>query len=145
MSKNVKTLLITHTIQPTISICFLIQCTYWKTFVKIYLTHWALFFHLLNLITVLILLMFEVYAIFSDYHSTNVLAFKYLFNMYGNEQKGENIINYPSNTANNIYLSLIQCTYWKTFVRTYLTHWDLIFPLLNLISFLILLMHLGEK
>ena len=46
----------------------------------------------------------NVCAIISDYHSTNVLAFKYLFNMYGNEQKRENIINHPSNTANHIYL-----------------------------------------
>ena len=36
--------------------------------------------------------------------STNVLAFKSLFNMCGNEEKDENIINHPSNTANHIYL-----------------------------------------
>ena len=47
---------------------------------------------------------FNVCAIISDNHSTNVLAFKYSFNLYGNEQKGENIINHPSNTANHIYL-----------------------------------------
>ena len=47
---------------------------------------------------------FDVCPIISDNHSTNVLAFKYLFNMYGNEQKGENIINHPCNTTNHIYL-----------------------------------------
>ena len=47
---------------------------------------------------------FNVCAIISDNHSTNVLALKYLFSMYENEQKGENIINYLSNIANHIYL-----------------------------------------
>ena len=47
---------------------------------------------------------FNACAIISDNHSTNILAFKYLFNMHANEQKSENIINYPSNTANHIYL-----------------------------------------
>ena len=47
---------------------------------------------------------FNVCAITSDNHSTNVLAFKFLFSMYGNEQKGENIVNHPSNTAKHIYL-----------------------------------------
>ena len=47
---------------------------------------------------------FNVCAIISDNHSTNVLALKYLFSMYENEQKGENIINHLSNTANHIYL-----------------------------------------
>ena len=46
---------------------------------------------------------FNVCAIISDNHSTNVLALKYLFSMYENEQKGENIINHLSNTANHIY------------------------------------------
>ena len=52
ISKKVKTL-ISHPIQPTISICFLIQCTYWKIFVIIYLTQRDLFFifYLLNLIS----------------------------------------------------------------------------------------------
>ena len=78
--------------------------------------------------------------------STNVLAFRYLFNMCGNEEKDENIINHPSITANHIYLFfLIQCTYWKTFVTIYLTHRDLFFRLLNLISFSLLLMYQGEK
>ena len=47
---------------------------------------------------------YNVCAIISDNHSTNVLAFKYLLNMYGNEHKGENIINHLSNIANHIYL-----------------------------------------
>ena len=59
--------------------------------------------HVDNCITSLNSVGFNVCAIISDNHSTNVLAFKYLFNMYGNEQKGENI-NRPSNTANHIYL-----------------------------------------
>ena len=60
--------------------------------------------HIDNCITSLNSVGFNVCAITSDKHSTNVLAFKYLFNMYGNKQKGENIINRPSNTANHIYL-----------------------------------------
>ena len=59
--------------------------------------------HIDNCITSLNSVGFNVWAIISDSHSTNVLAFKYLFNMYGNEQKGENI-NHPSNTANHICL-----------------------------------------
>ena len=47
-----------------------------------------------------------MFGIISDNHSTNVLEFKYLLNMYGNEQKGENIINHPSNIAHHIYLFL---------------------------------------
>ena len=47
ISKKVKSLII-HPIQPTISICFLIQCTYWKTFVIIYLTQRDLFFYFLS-------------------------------------------------------------------------------------------------
>ena len=37
---------------------------------------------------------FNVCAIISDNHSTNILAFKYLFNICRNKQKGENI-NHP--------------------------------------------------
>ena len=60
--------------------------------------------HIYNCITSLDSVGFNVSAIISNNHSTNVLAFKYLFNMYGNEQNNENIIYQPSNTANQIYL-----------------------------------------
>ena len=60
--------------------------------------------HIDNCITSLNSVRFNVCAVISDNHSTSVLAFKYLFNIYGNEQNDENIINHPSNTANNIYL-----------------------------------------
>ena len=60
--------------------------------------------HIDNCITSLYSVGFNVCAIISDNHSTNVLAFKYLFNMYRNEQKGENINNHPSSTVNHIYL-----------------------------------------
>ena len=60
--------------------------------------------HIDNCITSLSSVGFNVCAVISDNHSTNVSAFKYLFNMYGNEQKGENIITHPSNPANRIYL-----------------------------------------
>ena len=63
--------------------------------------------HIDNCITSLDSVGFNVCAIISDNQSTNISAFKYLFNMYGKEQKGENIINHPSNTANHIYLFLI--------------------------------------
>ena len=60
--------------------------------------------HIDNCITSLNSVGFNVSAIVSDNPSTNVLAFKYLFNKYGNEQKCKNIINHPSNAANHIYL-----------------------------------------
>ena len=60
--------------------------------------------HIDNCITSLNSVGFNVSAIISNNHSTNVLAFKYLFNMYGNEQNNENIIYQPFNTANQIYL-----------------------------------------
>ena len=60
--------------------------------------------HIDNCITSLNSVGFNVSAIISNNHSTSVLAFKYLFNMYGNEQNNENIIYQPSNTANQIYL-----------------------------------------
>ena len=89
-------------------------------------------------------------------HSTNVLALKYSFNLYGNEQKGENIINHPSNTANHIYLffdpvHLLKnvrnnlLLYNHIIIIYYTSHRDLFFHLLNLISFSILLMYHGEK
>ena len=60
--------------------------------------------HIDNCITSFNSVEYNVCAIISDNHSTNVLAFKYLLNMYGNEHKGENIINHLSNIANHIYL-----------------------------------------
>ena len=60
--------------------------------------------HIDNCITSLNSVGYNVCAIISDNHSTNVLAFKCLFNMHGNEDKGGNIINHQSNTANHIYL-----------------------------------------
>ena len=59
--------------------------------------------HIDNCITSFNSVEYNVCAIISDNHSTNVLAFKYLLNMYGNEHKGENI-NHLSNIANHIYL-----------------------------------------
>ena len=101
--------------------------------------------HIDNGITSLNSIKFNVCAIISDNHSTNVSAFKYLFNMYGNEQKDENIINYRSNTTSHIYLSFDLVDLFKTFVIINLTHRDLFFHLLNLISFSILLMYQGKK
>ena len=60
--------------------------------------------HVDNYITSLNRVTFNVCAIISDNYSTNVLALKYLFNMNGNEQNGENVINHPSNRTNQIYL-----------------------------------------
>ena len=60
--------------------------------------------HIDNCITSFNSVEYNVCAIISDNHSTNVLAFKYLLNLYGNEHKGENIINHLSNIANHIYL-----------------------------------------
>ena len=60
--------------------------------------------HIDNCITSLNSVGYNVCAIISDNHSTNALAFKCLFNMHGNEDKGGNIINHQSNTANHIYL-----------------------------------------
>ena len=51
--------------------------------------------HLDNCITSLNSVGFNVCAIISDNHSTNILAFKYLFNICRNKRKGENI-NHPS-------------------------------------------------
>ena len=59
MRIKVETLLIINPIQPTISICFLIQWIYWKTLVTIYLTHRELIFYLLNLIRFSVLLMYQ--------------------------------------------------------------------------------------
>ena len=60
--------------------------------------------HVDNYITSLNHVKFNACAIISDNHSASVLALKYLFNMNGNEQNGENVINHPSNTTNHIYL-----------------------------------------
>ena len=60
--------------------------------------------HIDNCITSLDSVGFNVCAFISDNHSTKVLAFKYLFNIYEHKQKGENSINHPSNTANHTYL-----------------------------------------
>ena len=69
--------------------------------------------HIDNCITSLNSVGFNVCAIVSDNHLTNVLAFKYLFNMCGNEQKGGNIVNHPSNTAKYIYLFYDPVQLWK--------------------------------
>ena len=67
--------------------------------------------HIDNCISSLNSVGFNVCAIISDNHLTNVLAFKYLFNMYRNEQEGENIlITHPVQPTISICF-LIQCTY----------------------------------
>ena len=101
--------------------------------------------HIDNCITSFNSVGFNIFAIILHNHSINVLVFKYLFNIYGNEQKMKTLlITHPVQAVISICF-LIQCTYSKTFVTIYLTHRDLFFHLLNLISFSILLMCQGEK
>ena len=99
--------------------------------------------HLDNGITSLNSVGFNVCAVISDNHSTNILS---LTCMEMSRKVKTLLITHPIQPTIYIYIYiLILCTYWKTFVTIYLTHGDLFFHLLNLISFSILLMYLGEK
>ena len=100
--------------------------------------------HLDNCITSLNSVGFNVCAIISDNHSTNILA---LTCMEMRKKVKTLLITHPIQPTISIFFFffLILCTYWKTFVTIYLTHGDLFFHLLNLISFSILLMYIGEK
>ena len=67
--------------------------------------------HIDNCITSLNSVGFNVCAIISDNHSTNVLAFKYIFNMCGNKQKVR-ILSITRPIQPSIFICfLIQCTY----------------------------------
>ena len=91
--------------------------------------------HIDNCITSLNSAGFNVCAIILDNHSINVLAFKYLSNMYGNEQKSENIINHPSNTANDIYLFFDPVHLLKNICSNLLNSQRFIFPSFELDQF----------